>query len=80
MGYNFIENSQPDATFNPGISDADRHWLNAGFGRKYDAFPWNFAYQYAFSNRSVIGSPFGLADGKYESRFHGWMLNARWSF
>ena len=79
-GYNFIENSQPDATFNPGVSDADRHWINVGIGRKYESVEWSVAYQYAFSDRTVTGSPFGLADGKYESRFHGFMMNCRWEF
>ncbi len=76
-GYNFIENSQPDATFNPGVSDADRHWINVGVGRAYEKSEWSFAYQYAFSDRTVSGSPFNLADGKYKSRFHGLMLNYR---
>ncbi|MBC7978988.1 MAG: outer membrane protein transport protein [Armatimonadetes bacterium] len=79
-GYNYIENSQPNSTFNPGISDADRHWLNVGIGRKYESVEWNFAYQYAFSDRVVEGSPFGIADGKYKSRFQGLMMNCRWSF
>ena len=79
-GYNFIENSQPDATFNPGVSDADRHWINVGFGRKTESFDFNFAYQYAFSDRDVHGSPGGMADGKYKSRFNGLMLDCRWRF
>lgn len=79
-GYNYIENSQPDSTFNPGVSDADRHWLNLGFGREWEAFKMNFAYQYAFSDRDVSGSPFGLADGTFKSRFHGLMMNCEWQF
>ena len=79
-GYNYIENSMPDSTYNPGVSDANRHWLNAGFGCKYDSFKWNFAYQYAFSDRDVSGSPFGLADGSYKSRFQGMMLNCNLQF
>lgn len=79
-GYNYIENSQPDSNFNPGVSDADRHWLSVGFGRKWEAINMNFAYQYALSNRDVSGSPFGLADGKYKSRFHGLMINCEWQF
>ena len=79
-GYNFIENSMPDSTYNPGVSDANRHWLNAGVGHKCGSFKWNFAYQYAFSDRDVSGSPFGLADGSYKSRFHGLMLNCDWQF
>jgi len=79
-GYNYIENSQPDATFNPGVSDANRHWLNVGCGRQCETFKWNFAYQFAFSDRSVSGSPYGLADGTYKSRFNGLMASCEWRF
>ncbi|MES2475355.1 MAG: outer membrane protein transport protein [Verrucomicrobiota bacterium] len=79
-GYNFIENSIPDHNFSPGVSDANRHWLNAGFGRKCESFSWNFAYQYAFSDRDVDNSPGGLADGTFKSRFHGIMLDFDWQF
>ncbi len=79
-GYNFIENSQPDSTFNPGVSDANRHWLSVGVGRETACFKINFAYQYAFSDRDVSGSPYGLADGTYKSRFNGLMLNCNWRF
>ncbi|MFT3992302.1 MAG: outer membrane protein transport protein [Luteolibacter sp.] len=80
LGYNYIENSQPNATFNPGISDANRHWLNIGCGQDLENFKWSLAYQFAFSDRDVSGSPGGLADGTYKSRFHGLMANCRWSF
>ena len=79
-GYNYIENSIPDSNYNPGVADADRHWLNAGVGRKYESFKWNFAYQYAFSDNDVSGSPGGLADGTFKSRFHGLMMNCNWQF
>lgn len=79
-GYNYIENSMPDSTFSPGVADADRHWLNAGVGRQYDSFKWSFAYQYAFSDNDVSGSPGGLADGTFKSRFHGLMLNCDLKF
>jgi long-chain fatty acid transport protein len=79
-GYNFIENSMPDSTFTPAVADADRHWLNVGVGRQYDSFRWNFAYQYAFSDNDVSGSPGGLADGTFKSRFHGLMLNCDLKF
>lgn len=80
VGYNFIENSQPDENFNPGVSDANRHWLNMGFGRQWESFRFNFAYQFAFSDRDVSGSPFGMADGTFKSRFHGLMLDCGWQF
>ena len=79
-GYNFIENSIPDSNYNPGVADAERHWLNAGVGRQYDSFKWSFAYQYAFSDNEVSGSPGGLADGEFKSRFHGLMMNCDWKF
>ncbi|RYD22780.1 MAG: hypothetical protein EOP88_06790 [Verrucomicrobiaceae bacterium] len=79
-GYNYIENSMPDSTFTPAVADANRHWLNAGVGRQYDGFRWNFAYQFALSDNDVSGSPGGLADGDFKSRFHGLMLNGTWQF
>lgn len=79
-GYNFIENSMPDSTFTPAVADANRHWLNAGVTRQYDSFRWSFAYQFAFSENDVSGSPGGVSDGVYESRFHGLMFNSTWQF
>jgi long-chain fatty acid transport protein len=83
-GYNYIENSQPDATFTPAIADADRHWINLGIGQDRGRFSWFLAYQYAFSGRQVNGSPvnaFGqTANGKYNSRFHSLSLNGTWHF
>ena len=79
-GYNYIENSQPDDTFNPGISDANRHWLNAGIGGGCGDLKWNVAFQYAFSDRDVSGSQFNLADGTFKSRFYGVMANVNYRF
>ncbi len=79
-GFNFIENSVPDHNYNPGVSDANRYWYNAGFGRRCESFSWNFAYQFAFSDREVHGSEGGLADGTFKSRFHGIMLDLDWRF
>jgi long-chain fatty acid transport protein len=79
-GYNYIENSQPDLTFNPAIADADRHWLNVGVGRDYGDISWFLAYQYAFSNRQVTGAAVPLVNGKYKSRFHSVSLNVTWDF
>jgi long-subunit fatty acid transport protein len=80
VGYNFIENSIPDSNYNPGVADADRHWLNAGVGRQFDSFKWSFAYQSAFSDNEVSGSSGGLADGEFKSLFHGLMMNCDWKF
>ena len=71
-GYDFNANSQPDADFTPGVSDADRHWLNLGVGHKYERYAWNLAYQFGHSNRTVDGANTTnlLANGNYESRHH----------
>lgn len=79
-GYNFIENSQPSSTFNPGIADANRNWLSMGVGYETGPYRFNFAYQYAFSHRDVTGSPGGLADGTYTCNFNGIMFNCDWRF
>ena len=84
-GYIFIENSQPDATFNPAVADADRHWLSAGVSYKAENWAIDLAYQYAFSDRTVKDQTAGfdagdLVAGDYNSRFHGLMLSFNRSF
>ena len=83
IGYNYIENSQPDSTFTPAVSDADRHWLTCGFGYEGECWSWDLAYQYAFSDRTVKNAAPPLApvlNGKYKSRFHSLSLSARYEF
>ncbi len=84
-GYIFIENSQPDLNFNPAIADADRHWLSAGVSYSAAAWTVDLAYQYAFSDRTVLDPTpeFDVGDlvaGDYSSRFHGLMLSFNRSF
>ncbi len=67
-GYDYNENAQPDRNFTPGVSDADRHWFNCGFGRRMENSSWMLAYQFGYSNREVDGSANPLANGKYRSR------------
>jgi long-chain fatty acid transport protein len=70
-GYDLNMSSQPDANFNPGVADADRHWFNMGFGKKCEEFSWMLGYQFGYSNRTVTNAGAGvagLANGKYESR------------
>ncbi len=78
-GYDFNANVQPDANFNPGVADANRHWLNAGFGKKTETHSWFLAYQFGFSNRTVDGAPTNgageSANGKYESRHNAVMFS-----
>ena len=62
-GYIFIENSQPDLTFNPAVADADRHWLSAGVSYKAENWAIDLAYQYAFSDRTVEDRTAGVDAG-----------------
>lgn len=75
-GYDYNMSAQPDTFFNPGVADADRHWLNVGFGRKCEDFRWMLAYQFGYSNRTVDGAVGvnTLANGKYESRHNALMF------
>ena len=81
-GYIYIENSQPDDTFNPAVADANRHWLSAGVSYASDDWTVDLAYQYAFSDRSVNADlPLGGAvNGDYDSEFHGLMLSLNRQF
>jgi long-chain fatty acid transport protein len=81
-GYDLNMSSQPDADFTPGVSDADRHWFNLGFGRKCDTHTWMLAYQLGYSNRTVSGAQAfgGLANGKYESRHNALIFSWQQDF
>lgn len=80
FGYNYIESAQTDKYYNPGVGDADRHWLTCGVGHKGETWSWDLAYQYAFSDNTVSGSLNPGVDGKYKSRFHSLSLAARYEF
>ncbi len=83
-GYDYNSNAQPDTFFNPAVSDADRHWFNAGFGRKCEDWGWFLAYQFGYSNRDVRGAlPTAAgqsANGKYESRHHSVSISCNYRF
>jgi len=81
-GYDYNESSQPDANFNPGVSDADRHWLNFGFGKETENRAWMLTYQFGFADRTVnnaVGVN-SLANGKYESRHHALVFSFQQNF
>ncbi|BDS06033.1 hypothetical protein NT6N_10730 [Oceaniferula spumae] len=80
FGYNYIESSQPDEHYNPGVADADRHWLTVGLGHKGDSWSWDAAYQYAFSDREVKSALDSSVNGDYKSRYHSFSLTARYDF
>lgn len=80
IGYNYIESAQPDEYYNPGVGDADRHWLTCGIGYKGESWSWDAAYQYAFSDREVDSALDPAVNGDYMSRFHSLSLTARYDF
>ncbi len=84
VGYDYNENAQPDATFSPLVADADRHWLNAGLGRRHGQSLWFLTYQFGYSNRSVRSNPPNAAgessNGRFEARHHALVLSAGYSF
>ena len=83
-GYDYNENAEPDATFNPLVADANRHWLNAGIGRRLGNSMLTLAYQFGYSNRRVRNNPVNAAgqsaNGRFESRHHAFVLSLRHSF
>jgi long-chain fatty acid transport protein len=81
-GYDLNMNAQPDRHFNPGVSDADRHWYNVGFGRKCETSSWMLTYQFGYSNRDVTGGTGTsvLANGKYEARHHALVFSWQQEF
>ncbi|QTN34019.1 outer membrane protein transport protein [Akkermansiaceae bacterium] len=79
-GYDFNMNAQPDRDFTPGVSDADRHWFNLGYGRRQEDSFWMLAYQFGYSNRTVDGAANPLVNGKYESRHNALVFTWRKDF
>jgi len=80
-GYIFSENSVPESSFNPAVPDSDRHIFSLGAGRNYEHWRWDLAYQLAYGpSRDVTGTPFGLADGRYEFISHAINLSIGYAF
>ena len=70
-GYTYAENSIPDSTFTPAIPDSNRHLFALGGSYHTGGLKLSLTYQFGYSpDRTVSGSPFGLADGTYHNRTH----------
>jgi long-chain fatty acid transport protein len=82
IGYDYNESSQPDANYNPAVSDADLQWLNLGWGRKTEDRAWMLTYQFGYSNRTVDGAlgNSAPANGRYQSRHHTLMFSFQQDF
>lgn len=82
VGYDLNGNSQPDSTFNPVVSDANRSWFNAGFGHEGKDWSWFVTGQFGISDRTVdgAGGEFTEANGHYEGRHVSVMTTVKRSF
>lgn len=85
VGYDYNSGVQTDPSYNPGVGDADHHWLNAGFGRlSEEGLSWFLTYQFGYSDHSVTGSVPNLAgqtaNGKYRARHHAVMVSCNYRF
>ena len=78
-GYDYNEGAQPDHYYNPSVSDADRHWFNAGITSRCEKFTWHLAYQLGVSDHTVSDSQIGT-DGDYDARHHAVMFSGRFDF
>jgi long-chain fatty acid transport protein len=80
-GYTYAENSIPDATYTPAVPDSDRHLFALGGSYHTGGLKLTLAYQFGYSpDRTVSGSPFGLADGTYHNRTHAIAASLAYQF
>lgn len=84
-GYTYVENSVPDATFNPAVPDADRHFWNAGVGYVSGHLRFMLALQRATGPaRNVRSNQVSLSgespDGAYDNPLTGFSLSLDYRF
>ncbi|MFA6285968.1 MAG: outer membrane protein transport protein [Opitutaceae bacterium] len=80
-GYTYAENSIPDSTFTPAIPDSDRHLFALGGNYRTGGLKLSLAYQFGYSpDRTVSGSPLGLADGTYQNSTHAIAASVDYKF
>jgi len=80
-GYTYAENSIPDSTFTPAIPDSNRHLFALGGNYRTGGLKLSLTYQFGYSpDRTVSGSPFGLADGTYRNRTHAIAASVDYKF
>jgi len=74
VGYIYSENSSPNADFNPFVPDDNLHVGSVGVGHRGKRWDWAVGYHFAYNGkRNVTGSnsPYGLANGTYETFNNG---------
>ncbi len=84
-GYAFDPNPVPDDTFEPRITDSDRHQLTIGTGYRFGRVIVDVAYMAVFFEKraitdNTVGNPFTDVNGTYESFSHLLGLNISYQF
>ncbi len=81
FGYIFSENTVPESTFSPNLPDSDRHIFSVGAIYNTARLTFQVIYQYSRStDRTVVGSPYGLTDGRWSSDGHAVMFTSTMKF
>ena len=57
LGYVWVENSIPDATFTPIVPDTNRHFFSLGWGHRGDRWSWDVVGQYGLGDRDFAAVP-----------------------
>ncbi len=84
-GYDYNQNSVPDAHYSPLVVDLDRHFFSLGVGYQGKHFSADLAYQLCIGpTRTVSGSAPSLAgqsaDGQYDFLSNALLLTLGWRF
>jgi long-chain fatty acid transport protein len=82
VGYFYSQNSSPNSVYNPILPDSNLHLGSFGFGHKGKTWDWTAAYHFGYNGegRVVTGTPFGLADGRYETFNQAFNVSAVFKF
>ena len=80
-GYIFSENSVPTESFNPVVSDSNRHIFSAGIGKHWNNWDFDLAYQWAHGpQRTINQGPGSPVNGTYQFDSHAISISAGYSF
>lgn len=78
-GYNYSENSVPDAHFSPVVPDSDRHTWSLGIGSKIKNFSWDATYQIAWGPPRTVNLP-GTGTSTFEYLSHAIVISLGYHF
>lgn len=79
LGYAYSESNVPDATFDPGIPDGNRHIFSAGVGHRGTHLDWDLAYQYSATGFRSIDTG-GPSDGLWRLHSNAVVLSVGYRF